>query len=59
MDKAVIDLGTSEATAGLTFVCLSCAKRLGNLLIAYAFRETFETRRKAYVLAKATKGSAP
>ena len=28
MDKAVVDLGKSESTAGLTFVCLSRAKRL-------------------------------
>ena len=33
MDKAVIDLGKSEATSGLIFVCLSRAKRLGDLLI--------------------------
>ena len=33
MDKAVIDLGKSESTAGLTFVCLSRAKRLVDLLI--------------------------
>ncbi|CAN0005066.1 unnamed protein product, partial [Ascophyllum nodosum] len=33
MDKAVVDLGKSESTAGLTFVCLSRAKRLADLLI--------------------------
>ena len=33
VDKAVIDLGKSEATAGLTFVCLSRAKRLVELLV--------------------------
>ena len=33
IDKAVVDLGKSESTAGLTFVCLSRAKRLVNLLI--------------------------
>ncbi|CAN0477798.1 unnamed protein product, partial [Ascophyllum nodosum] len=33
MDKAVIDLGKSEATAGITFVCFSRAKRLGDLLV--------------------------
>ena len=33
MDKAVVDLGKSESTAGLTFVCLSRAKRFVNLLI--------------------------
>ena len=33
MDKAVVDLGKSESTAGLTFVCLSRAKRLVDLLI--------------------------
>ena len=33
LDKAVVDLGRSEATAGLTFVCLSRAKRLTDLLI--------------------------
>ena len=32
-DKAVVDLGKSESTAGLTFVCLSRAKRLVDLLI--------------------------
>ena len=31
--KAVIDLKKSEATAGLTFVCLSRAKRLVDLLV--------------------------
>ena len=33
MDKAVVDLGNSESTAGLTFACLSRAKRLVDLLI--------------------------
>ena len=34
MDKAaVIDLGKSESTVGLTFVCLNRAKRLVDLLI--------------------------
>ena len=33
MDKAFVDLGKSESTAGLTFVCLSRAKRLVDLLI--------------------------
>ena len=33
MDKAVVDLGKSESTAGLTFVCLRRAKRLVDLLI--------------------------
>ena len=33
MDKAVVDLGKSESTAGLTLVCLSRAKRLVDLLI--------------------------
>ena len=33
MDKAVVDLRKSESTAGLTFVCLSRAKRLVDLLI--------------------------
>ena len=33
MDKAVVDLGKSESTAGLAFVCLSRAKRLVDLLI--------------------------
>ena len=32
-DEAVVDLGKSESTAGLTFVCLSRAKRLVDLLI--------------------------
>ena len=31
--KAVIDLGKSEATTGLIFVCLSRAKRLVDLLV--------------------------
>ena len=33
MDKAVVDLGKSESTVGLTFVCLSRANRLVDLLI--------------------------
>ena len=33
MDKAIVDLGKSESTAGLTFVCFSRAKRLVDLLI--------------------------
>ncbi|CAM9717147.1 unnamed protein product, partial [Ascophyllum nodosum] len=33
MDKAIVDLEKSESTAGLTFVCLSRAKRLVDLLI--------------------------
>ena len=33
MDKAVVDRGKSESTAGFTFVCLSRAKRLVDLLI--------------------------
>ena len=33
MDKAVVDLGKLESTAGLMFVCLSRAKRLVDLLI--------------------------
>ena len=33
MDKAVVDLGKSESTAGSTFVCLGRAKRLVDLLI--------------------------
>ena len=33
MDKAFVDLGKSESTAGLTFVCLSRAKRLVDLVI--------------------------
>ena len=32
-DKAVIDLGKSEATAGLTFPCLNRAKRFLDLLV--------------------------
>ena len=32
-DKIVTDPGKSEATAGLIFVCLSRARRLGDLLI--------------------------
>ena len=33
MDKAIVNLGKPESTAGLTFVCLSRAKRLVDLLI--------------------------
>ena len=33
LDKAVIDLGPKEACAGLTFVCLSRAKRLVDLIV--------------------------
>ena len=33
MDKAVVDLGKPESTAELTFVCLSRAKRVVDLLI--------------------------
>ena len=32
MGNAVLDLGKSVATAGITFVCLSRAKRLERLL---------------------------
>ena len=33
LDKAVIDLGPNEACTGLTFVCLSRAKRLVDLIV--------------------------
>ena len=33
LEKAVIDLGPKEACTGLTFVCLSRAKRLADLMI--------------------------
>ena len=33
LDKAVIDLGPKGACAGLTFVCLSTAKRLVDLMV--------------------------
>ena len=33
LDKAVIDLGPNEAYTGLTFVCLSRAKRLVDLMV--------------------------
>ena len=33
MDKAVVNLGKPESTAGLTFVCLSRAKLLVDLAI--------------------------
>ena len=33
LDKAVIDLGPMEACTGLTFVCLSRAKRLVDLMV--------------------------
>ena len=33
VDKAVIGLGKSEATAGLTILCLSRAKRLLDILV--------------------------
>ena len=32
LDKAVLDLGPKEACTGLTFVCLSRAKRLVDLI---------------------------
>ena len=62
MDKAVIDLGKSEATAGLSFVCLSRAKRLGGPLIEHIFFErlsklcekhTFQLRLREEVRLKA------
>ena len=33
LDKAVIDLGPNEACTGLTFVCLSRAKRLVDFMV--------------------------
>ena len=33
LDKAVIDLGPKEACTGLTFICLSRAKRLVDLIV--------------------------
>ena len=33
LDKVVIDLGPKEACTGLTFVCLSRAKRLVDLIV--------------------------
>ena len=33
LKKAVIDLGTKEAYTGITFVCLSRAKRLADLMV--------------------------
>ena len=33
LDKAVIDLGPKEACTGLTFVCLSRAKKLVDLIV--------------------------
>ena len=33
LDKAVIDLGPKDACTGLTFVCLSMAKRLVDLMV--------------------------
>ena len=33
LDKAVIDLGPKDACTGLTFVCLSTAKRLVDLMV--------------------------
>ena len=49
VDKAVIDLGKSEVTARLTFVCLSRAKRLVDLPVgAHALRQTFQAWRKTY-----------
>ena len=33
LDKAVIDLGPKETCTGLTFVCLSRAKRLVDLIV--------------------------
>ena len=33
LNKAVIDLGAKEACTGLTFVCLSRAKRISDLIV--------------------------
>ena len=33
LDKAVIDFGPKDACTGLTFVCLSTAKRLVDLMV--------------------------
>ena len=33
LEKAVIDLGPKEACTGLTFVCLSRAKRIADLIV--------------------------
>ena len=33
LEKAVIELGPKEACTGLTFVCLSRAKRLADLMV--------------------------
>lgn len=54
MDKnAVIHLDTSEAIAGLTFVCRSRAKRLADLLIsAYALRQNLGMKRNNYFKAQ-------
>ena len=42
MDKAVVYLGKSESTAGLTFVSLSCAKRLVDLLESMSQERLFK-----------------
>ena len=60
MDKAIIDLGKSESTAGLTFVCFSRAKHLVDLLMKpMPFGRLFQTRRQTYLSALATRRSAP
>ena len=62
MNKAVIDLGKSEATAGLTlFVCLSRANRPGDLLIEPMPFERLSKLDEKYTfhLSKATRESAP
>ena len=50
MDKAIVDLGKSESTAGLTFAFLNRAN---------AFREAFQTRRQTYLSASATRRRTP
>ena len=68
MDKAVVDLGKSESTAGLTlFVYLSRAKRLVDLLIESITFErlsklgdkpTFQLRLREEVRLRALAGEA-
>ena len=55
----ISDLGKSEATAGLTFVCISRAKSPGDLLVKSMPSERFsELGKKTYISAKVARGSA-
>ena len=69
MDTTVIDLGKSQATAELTFVCLSRPRRIGDLLIEpmpferlsklgekHMFRLRLRTEVRLKALAEETRG---